>query len=421
MELEIGYGTGVQRVEIAPQNLSEIILPNKISAVKSEAEIVKEALDHPIGTERLEDIARGKKQIVIITSDVTRPMPSYKVLPQVVERLEAAGAARDQITVVFAGGSHRRQTDEEKRRLAGDEIFEAIRCIDSSECGLVHMGETKNGTPVDIADIVAHADCRICLGNVEYHFFAGYSGGAKAIMPGVSTREAIRMNHRRMISPMSAAGILEGNPVREDLEEAAAVCGADFILNVVLDEHKNIIFAAAGDMTKAHRAGCRFLDGFYRKEIGELGDIVIVSQGGAPKDLNLYQTQKALANGERAVKQGGIIILAGACPEGLGEAVFEQWMTQAESVDQILERIHQDFQIGGHKAASFAKALKRAEIYLVSQIEPELVKNIFMTPFSSIQEAYEAALKKKGADARVIVMPYGGSTLPVYTGEKENE
>ena len=419
MELEIGYGKGSQKVRIEPKNLAGVILPNKVSVGKSEEEIIREALDNPIGTLPLEEIARGKKQVAIITSDVTRPMPSYKVLPHVLERLEKAGLEKQQITIVFAVGSHRKQTEEEKKRLVGEKVYASVHCMDSSECGLIHMGETRNGTPVDIAEIVAQADCRICLGNVEYHFFAGYSGGAKAIMPGVSTREAIRMNHRRMISPMSAAGILEGNPVREDLEEAAAICGADFILNVVLDEHKNIIYAAAGDMTEAHRAGCRFLDGFYRREIEELGDIVIVSQGGAPKDLNLYQTQKALANGERAVKQGGIIILAGACPEGLGEAVFEQWMIQAESVDQILERIHRDFQIGGHKAASFAKALKRAKIYLVSQINPDIVRDIFMKPFSSVQEAYEAALQEKGENARVIVMPYGGSTLPVYAENKE--
>lgn len=413
MNIKIGYGTGVQEVEIDDKCLLAKLIPNDVVITSTEEEIIEEALNHPIGTERLEKLARGKQDIVIITSDITRPMPSYKVLPHVLKRLELAEVKPEQITIVFALGSHRKQTEEEQIRLVGEEIFNKYHCVDSSEFKMVHMGDTKENTPVDIAEKVAEADFRICLGNIEFHFFAGYSGGAKAIMPGVSNRRAIRQNHRKMASPLSRAGNLDTNPVRADLEEAARICGVDFILNVVLDEHKKVIYSVAGDLQKAHRKGCLFLDKFYLKEINQLADIVIVSQGGAPKDLNLYQTQKALANAEHAVRLGGIIILAGACPEGPGEAIFESWMLEAETIDQILERIQADFQIGGHKAASFARAMKRADIYLVSQIDPELVKRMFMTPFSSIQEAYDAAKKVKGELAKVIVMPYGGSTLPV--------
>ncbi len=412
-EIELGYGSGMECVKLPKDVIADILVPEKKECVLSEGEIIEQALDNPVETPLLEMLAAGKKDVVIVTSDVTRPMPSWRVLPHVVKRLEKAGISRSCITIVFAVGTHRRQTEEEMRHLAGDEIYETCRCMDSSECEFVHMGYTREGTPVDIADKVAFADLRICLGNIEYHFFAGYSGGAKAIMPGVSTMDAIRLNHSKMTDPMSRAGSLEENPVRKDLEEAAGICGVDFLFNVVLDEHKNIVYAVAGDLKQAHRKGCHFLDGFFRKEITELADIVIVSQGGAPKDLNLYQTQKALANAEQAVRPGGIIILAGACPEGLGGAVFEQWMLEAESVDEILERIQKDFQIGGHKAASFARTLKRAKIFLVSGIEKELVKSIFMEPFDHIQEAYEAAAEELGKEARVIVMPYGGSTLPV--------
>lgn len=413
MKLDIGYGTGTQALEIDEKNLQTVLYANKMDNKAAEDEMIEYAMAHPIGTDKLKRIAVGKKRVVIITSDITRPMPSYKVMPRLLAELQEAGVALENITVVFALGSHRAHTEAEHRKLVGDETYDKVRCIDSSQCQCIHMGETKEGTPVDIAEVVANADLKICVGNIEYHFFAGYSGGAKAIMPGVSNRQAIRMNHRKLISSMSGPGILEGNPVREDLEEAALLCGVDFILNVVLDEHKHIVYAVAGDMIRAHREGCRFLDGFYRKPITKLADIVVVSQGGAPKDLNLYQTQKALANAEHAVRPGGIIILTGACPEGSGEAVFERWMLEAEHPDQILERLHRDFQIGGHKAAAFARALKRADIYLVSDMEEELVKQMFMHPYRQLQTAYDAAFKKMGADARVIVMPYGGSTLPV--------
>jgi nickel-dependent lactate racemase len=187
----------------------------------------------------------------------------------------------------------------------------------------------------------------------------------------------------------------------------------DFILNVVLDEHKQIVRAVAGDVTLAHREGCRFLDKFYRKEIPQLADIVIVSQGGAPKDLNLYQTQKALDNAKHAVKPGGIVVLVGSCREGLGEKTFEEWMTGAQTPEELVDRIRRDFKLGGHKAAAIALVLRNAEIYLVSEMEDAFVESIFMKPFHTVQEAVDAAFAAKGPDARALVMPYGGSTLPV--------
>ena len=274
---------------------------------------------------------------------------------------------------------------------------------------------------MDIFRVVAEADRVICLGNIEYHYFAGYSGGAKAVMPGVSTREAIQANHRRMVQPEACAGRIKGNPVREDIEEAGALVGIDFIVNVVLDEHKEIVRAIAGDVTLAHRAGCAFLDTLYSKPIGEQADIVIVSQGGAPKDLNLYQTQKALDNARHAVRDGGIIILVGSCREGLGEKTFEEWLTTASSPCELVERIGKEFKLGGHKAAAIAMVRERAEIYLVSEMDTAFVERLFMRSFPTVGEAYAAARTRLGPDASVIVMPYGGSTLPkiIQTTERK--
>lgn len=216
-----------------------------------------------------------------------------------------------------------------------------------------------------------------------------------------------------MVLPEAAAGRLEGNPIREDIEEALNYCPLDFIVNVVLDEKKEIICAVAGHFIEAHREGCRFLDRIYRKEIQERADIVVVSQGGAPKDLNLYQTQKALDNAKHAVKPGGIIVLVGSCKEGLGEEVFEEWMTKSESPAAMVARIQKDFQLGGHKAAAIAMVLENSEIYLVSEMAPDFVESIFLRPFTSVQAAVDRAFEKLGSDASVLVMPHGGSTLPV--------
>lgn len=412
MKLEFGFGTGVQTVEVPEKNLLGVLMSNDVPrGLMNEAEVVR-ALEHPIGTPRLKEIVRPGEKIAIVTSDITRPCPTYRIMPALLDELYAAGCRAEDITLVFALGSHRPHTPEEMRKLAGERAFQEVRCVDSDRADCVHMGTTDCGTPVDITRVVAEADRRICLGNIEYHYFAGYSGGAKAIMPGVSTREAIQANHRMMVRPEAHAGNLEDNPLRMDLEQAAAICGVDFIVNVVLDEHKQIVRAVAGDLVKAHREGCRFLDGMYLKELDARADIVLVSQGGAPKDLNLYQTQKALDNAKHAVKPGGTIILIGSCKEGLGEKVFEEWMLSAPTPESMIERIGRDFQLGGHKAAAIAMVLQNAEIELVSELDPDFVKRIFLKPASSAQEALDRAFARLGEDATVLAMPYGGSTLP---------
>ncbi len=410
--LAFKIGARTETIQVPSGNLLDVLEPNKVRSAHTGADAIRFALKNPIGTPCLGEIIRPGEKIAVVTSDITRPMPTWEVMPALLEELYAAGVSPEDITLVFALGSHRAQTDEEKRRLAGERAWREIRCVDSNPADCVHLGTTKRGTPVDIDRRVAEADRRICLGNIEYHYFAGYSGGAKAIMPGVSTRGAIQANHSRMVCPEACAGRLEGNPVREDLEEAAAMVGVDFILNVVLDAHKEILYAAAGDMIKAHRDGCAFLDTLYRKPIAQKADIVLVSQGGAPKDLNLYQTQKALDNAGHAVKPGGVVVLMGSCKEGLGETVFSEWMTSAPTAHSLIERIQREFRLGGHKAAAIAMVLENASIFLVSDLEDALVRQLFMEPYHTPQEAYDAAARKLGPGATVLAMPYGGSTLP---------
>ena len=412
MMLEFGFGTGVQTVEVPEENLLGVLHANEVPLeLTGEAE-VRRALEAPIESPRLRELVHPGEKVAIVTSDITRPMPTYKVMPPLLDELYATGVRREDITLVFALGSHRKHTAEERRKLAGERAWNEIACVDSEPADCVRMGVTGAGTPVDITRVVAEADRRICLGNIEYHYFAGYSGGAKAIMPGVSTRDAIQSNHSMMVRPEACAGALETNPLRMDIEEAGRICGIDFILNVVLSEHKEIIRAVAGHPVAAHRAGCRFLDRIYLKILPRAADIVLVSQGGAPKDLNLYQTQKALDNARHAVKQGGIIILIGSCREGLGERVFEEWMTRSASPEAMIERIGRDFQLGGHKAAAIAMTLRKAKIYLVSDMEDDFVRSIFLIPQPSVQTALDRAFAELGPQATVLAMPYGGSTLP---------
>ncbi len=337
MELSFKIGTRTETVRVPDEAVLGVLEPNEVPVELTGRAEVCRALAQPIGTPRLGQIVRPGEKVAIVTSDITRPMPTWTVLPPVLEELYGAGVRPEDITLVFALGSHRKHTPEEMAHLAGERAWGQIRCVDLDVNDCIHVGTTSRGTPVDIDRRVAETDRRICLGNIEYHYFAGYSGGAKAIMPGVSTRNAIQANHCRMVEAAACAGKLTGNPVREDIEEAAAM-----------------------------------------------------------------------------------VVLIGSCREGLGEKVFEQWLTRAPTPHSLIDRIQKEFRLGGHKAAAIAMVLETADIYLVSDLEDDLVRSLFMTPFHTVQAAYDAAAKRCGSGATVLAMPYGGSTLP-WTGDLETE
>ncbi|QCX33999.1 nickel-dependent lactate racemase [Caloramator sp. E03] len=412
MEFNLGFAKTTMKVNVDEKNLLDVLHANEVEIGLTGTDEVKRSIENPINSKRLCEIIKKGEKVVIITSDITRPMPSKVVLPFVIEELKRGGVEDDDITIVFALGSHRKHTEEEKKYLVGEEIYKRIKCVDSDANDYVHFGYTKNNTPINIFRIVAEADRRICLGNIEYHYFAGYSGGAKAIMPGVSTREAIQANHSRMVDENAYAGNIETNPVRQDIEETVKFVPIDFIVNVVLDEKKNIIKCVSGHYIDAHREGCRFLDSFYKIKIKEKADIVITSAGGFPKDINLYQAQKALDNAKHAVKRNGIIILVASCREGLGEHTFEEWLLNAKKSEELIERVKKDFKLGGHKAAAIAMVLQNAKVFLVSELEPDFVRSIFLEPYFDVQSAYENALKEIGNDAKVLIIPHGGSILP---------
>ena len=411
MELSFKIGSRTETLDIEDSMVLDVLMPDDLPEGLDEAKLVKDALHEPVGTGKLKDIVKPGETIAIITSDITRPCPTCSIMPSLLDELYEAGIRKEDITLFFALGSHRKQTEEEKKHLAGERAYAEIRCLDSDPDDVVHVGTTSRGTPVDFDRRVMEADRRICLGNVEYHYFAGYSGGAKAMMPGVSTRDAIQYNHRHMVKPESCAGRLEGNPVREDIEEAGEMGKIDFIVNVVLNTKKEIVYAVSGDVTAAHRKACAFLDRFYMRPIRQKADIVIVSQGGKPKDLNLYQTQKALDNAKHAVKDDGAVILIGSCAEGFGESHFTEWMTTYTNPHDMVEEIQRHFILGAHKAAAIAMVREKADIYLVSDMDPSVVEKTILKPAGNLKEAFEAAAAGR-TNPTVIAMPYGGSTLP---------
>ncbi|MCG8484888.1 MAG: nickel-dependent lactate racemase [Clostridia bacterium] len=414
MKYTIKYGKGTVEFEIAEKNYMGELLPNEITVELTGENEVKRSLENPIGTERLKDIVRPGEKIAIVTSDITRPIPSKIVLPPVLKEIKKSGAKEEDIIIVLALGSHRSHTEEEKKMLVGEEVYNRnIKIIDSDMDQCVNLGKCKNGTPVDIFVPVANADRIICLGNIEYHYFAGYSGGSKALMPGVSSHDAIQVNHSNMVKEGAVAGNLDSNPVRQDIDEAGDFIKIDFIVNVVLNDKKEIVKAVSGHFMDAHRQGCRVLDELYGVKIEKQADIVVLSPGGFPKDINIYQSQKGLDNAKNAVKDGGIIILCASAKEGFGEKTFEEWMLNKKP-EEMIHEIKRNFKLGGHKAAAIAMVLQRAKIFMVSDLDHELVKKINFVPFHSVQEAVDAAINELGSNAQVLVLPTAGSTLPLF-------
>ncbi|MDD2613574.1 MAG: nickel-dependent lactate racemase [Methanosarcina sp.] len=409
-KIPLAFGNSTIELDIPEKNISSVILPSEPEKKEDSTSLIKKALENPIKSRRLSEIVNSNSRIVIIVSDITRPTPTAKFLPLLLEELYLGGAKDENITIVFALGLHRNQTAEESRKLVGEEIYEKIRCIqhDTSRCR--HIGITSRGTPIEIFEDVLDADVIIGTGSIEFHYYAGYSGGAKSVLPGVSSQEAVIANHKMMIDEKAVSGRVDG-PVRQDMEEAAKVAGLAFILNVMLDSKKEIVAAVAGDFIEAHRKGVEVVDSMYKVPV-EPADSVIVSCGGFPKDINLFQANKALDHATQAVKEGGSIILVAECAEGIGNQVYECWNRECRSPDDAIERFKQCFEFGGHRTAIIAKVSKKFRLYLVSKLSDEQTKTAFFTPMPDVKTALSAVLSEN-PDAKIHLMPHGGQTLPV--------
>jgi nickel-dependent lactate racemase len=411
MKVSLKYGEKQLQLEVPDH--TEILSPKtEFPSVDDPFGEVRRALDNPIASPTLTQVVENMKprKIAILVSDLTRPSPSHIIVPPILEELNRAGVKREQIKIVFGLGFHRKMSEEEMKKAVGEEVFERYECINHDIDNCVYIGETSRGTPIEVFRPVIESDLIIATGNLELHWFVGYSGGYKALLPGVCSKRTIEKNHSLMLSENAIAGNIN-SPVRLDIEEAGAMTNVRFIVNVVLNSKKQIVKAVAGHPIAAHREGVKYIDAMYKVPIAKKYDVVIASCGGFPKDINLYQAQKGLDNASHAVKDDGTIVLVAECREGFGERTFEEWMRKAKSPDEPLQWIRSNFVLGGHKAVGFCRVLKKADIFLCSSMDENVVREIFMTPFIDPQRAIDAALEKHGKSASVLLMPYANSTL----------
>ena len=415
------YGAGRIEVKIPKRNLLQHLKAKDPPPLSGETGKIKSALLNPIKVKPLHEVVKPGSKLVILVSDVTRPVPTHKLLPPILNELRKVAVTSEDVVIVVATGLHRKNTKAELELMLGSRIVRDVRVVNHDAFDkrkLVYVGETSRGTLLEINSLVPNFDVRILTGYIEPHEFAGFTGDGKSILPGVSGMDTINRNHslEMLDHPKSRVGVLEGNPIHEDIVEAARMVGVDFITNVVLNSKKEIAKVVAGDLVEAHRAGVKFNERYASLEVGRKADIVITSSG-YPLDIDFYQSVKSLVAAEPFVAEGGAIILLAECKIGIGPHLFYSWMRTCSSPDQIMERIR----IEGYNAEIdhcylLARILRKCDIVVVSS-HPHVNKigRKFIKTAKSAEEALDAELRKRDGKADIVALPHAPRIIPKLT------
>ena len=417
--MKLKYGKEEIQLPIQDENIIKILNLKKQKALLNPENRLKSLLKNPINSLSLGDliIQKKAKKILIIVNDITRPTPYEVILPPLLDELHQIGIKKENIIFMVATGIHRSNSQEEIKEMFGENIVSAYKFInhDCDDPHLKDLGKLKSGNKLWVDPIVSDIDFIITTGVIVPHYFAGFSGGRKSILPGICGRKTIEANHARMVYSDSRAGNLKGNPVHEEMQEAAEKVGVDFNINVITDEHSEIIEIVAGELLASWQQGVEICKQIYICPIEKKAEVVIASAGGYPKDINFYQAQKALNNASQAIKPGGTIILLAECLEGYGEATFEKWIEEANSPDDIIERLNKKFILGGHKAYSIAKLVKEVKVVLISSLPPDKVRKLFFIPMENIFQALNYIQDKYGKDFQAYILPSGNTVLPFFS------
>jgi len=417
--MHVKYGSTTFSLELPPQHLAGVILPSVPDSAASPEEIITTALDACRST--ISTIRPGEK-VVIITSDITRYTGSEVYLPLLVDRLNRQGVPDWDMEILIALGIHRAQTPHEHEKILGT-LYGRIRVRDhdcDNPAQLVSIGRTSNGIDVRISRTAVEADRLILTGVIGFHYFAGFGGGRKSILPGIASRQACIASHFAVLNPgqgsgknrHAVSGNLDSNPVHLAMTEACALAAPDFILNTVLAPDKRIIAAFAGHWHEAHQDGCRYYREHFSYPLQAKADLVVVSCGGFPKDINLIQAHKSMEYAAQALKDGGVMILLAECRDGFGNSTFFNWFRH-KRLDQFEAALREKYEINGQTAYSVLQKAQRFRIILVSELPGHQVEEMGMLPAASLDEALRTADRFLPPGWTALVMPEGGSVLPV--------
>lgn len=420
--IPIPYYTSTLALHVEEENLKAVLTAKMhgFHAEKSQEQLVLDALEHPVDSPRLRTLAEGKRKIVIVTSDHTRAVPSKITLPLLLKEIRSGNPDAD-ITILIATGLHRPTTEEEQRRMFGDEIVDHEKIAINNAFApeqFVELCTLPSGAVFQVNRLAAECDLLVTEGFVEPHFFAGFSGGRKSILPGICSERTVNENHsyKAVSHPRSNSGMLKDNPIHADMLCAAKAVNVQFIFNVALDGEKKIVAAWAGDLEQAHEAGVAFIRQWSQCPV-VTGDIVVTSNGGYPLDQNLYQSPKAMATAEACAGEDGVIIMCCSCCDGMGGAHFGQLIQRGtpDEIDRYLSSIPPEKTIPEQWCTQVCvRVLRKHPVILVTTfLSHDEVRKANMIPASTPDEALEIAYRLKGEQASVVVIPDGVSVLTV--------
>lgn len=420
MHLEFPYGKEKLSLEINDERVNGVLVSDlhHYKAEKSPEELVEDALSSPIGSEALSELSKGKNKIVVICSDHTRPVPSKVIIPPVLREIRK-GNKDAEITLLISTGCHRETTREELINKFGKEIVEKEKIVvhKASESKMTYLGILPSGGELLVNSLVTEADLVVAEGFIEPHFFAGFSGSRKSILPGVASRTTVLANHcsEFIADPHSRTGILEGNPIHKDMVWAARKAKLAFIVNVVIDSEKKPIFAVAGDMEKAHEEGCKFLSSLCRVK-AKKADIVISTNGGYPLDQNIYQAVKGMTAAEATVNDGGVIIMLAKSNDGIGGDDFYHQMADEKDINKtmalFMSRGRNETVPDQWQTQIFLRILMKAKVVYVSSAPDNIVEDLHMIPAHSLEEALSKAEEiLNNKNAHVTAIPDGVSVI----------
>ncbi len=416
--VHLPYGKRTITCKLPSQKVLGILEPRRIESMLAPGEVLLKALERPIGNvRRLRDMVRGKRKILLISSDQTRPVPSRMTLPLLLNEINSNEA---EIKLIIATGLHSPPSKSEMEEKYGKEnlerFSETIVHRSSEDEEQFCVGKLSTGMELYINKELSGGDIlTVAEGFIEPHFFAGFTGGPKSILPGVAGAKSIMFNHSaaRIDNPLSRSGVLEGNPIQEEMREASSKAGLRFVLNVILDENKEIVGAVAGETLAAHEAGCEMISK-YSKVSALPSEIVVTSNNGFPLDRNLYQMVKGLSAAALTVKKGGIIIIVGECIDGVGHAKFQKMLEESESPKELLLKIRSG-EINEEdqwEAQILAKVLEIAKVIVVSEgLKQSVVERMHMLHAATLEEALDMALKLAGPEGKVTFLPRGPATI----------
>jgi nickel-dependent lactate racemase len=414
VEVWLPYSDTEVVARVPDENFMGVVDGEDMEGVADPHREIEQALNRPLGGKRLEDCVKPGQKVAIVVDDKTRPAPNPLMLPPLLARLNRLGVDDEAITLIIGCGAHRMRP-EDAPSVVGAEVHRRVRTVvhDCHASDLVNIGRTRYKNAIFINRAYAEADVRILTGDVELHYFAGYGGGRKSVLPAICGFEAIQRNHRLLLHRRAKTGILDGNPVHLDMVDAVHLAEVDFTLNVVLNAKRELVKAVAGEVEAVFMDAVHLVDALYKVPVAEKADIVLVSPGGYPADIDLYQAYKGIDSALNVVKDGGVIVLAAECPEGHGNGTFHEWMVRFKDRRSAERELRRRFAFGGHKAYYLMKALERVQIILVSTL-PDYTSSVFkLRSEKTLNKAVKTALRTVGKKATVLAIPHATTTLPL--------